>query len=139
MGPASTPELCAQLLGRAEDARAYVRHGAEEGFTEITLSGGAGERAVKVYHLIRSKGDRVSEWKLNGDPNNLYLKPKQLKTLNSECPRAVKVYHLRSAARASGCPSGSSTVGLSWFMQACCLLCILPASAWHTRDAFEKA
>ena len=67
MGPASTPDVCAQLLGRAEDARAYVRHGAEEGFTEITLSGGAGERAVKVYHLIRSKGERVSEWKLNGD------------------------------------------------------------------------
>ena len=68
---------CAQLLGRAEDARAYVRHGAEEGFTEITLSGGAGERAVKVYHLIRAKGDRVSEWKLNGDPYNLYPKPKK--------------------------------------------------------------
>ena len=58
---------CAQLLGRVEDARAFVRHGAEEGFTEITLSGGAGERPVKVYHLIRSKGERVSEWKLNGE------------------------------------------------------------------------
>lgn len=62
----------AQLLGRAEDARHFVRHGKEEGFTEITLSGGAGERPVKVYHLIRSKGERVSEWKLNGEA---HLKP----------------------------------------------------------------
>ena len=57
----------AQLLGRAEDPRQFVRHGKKEGFTEITLSGGAGERPVKVYHLIRSEGDRVSEWKLNGE------------------------------------------------------------------------
>ena len=68
MGPACVIKHrgCAQLLGRAEDPRAFVRHGAEEGFTEITLSGGEGERPVKVYHLIRSKGERASEWKLNG-------------------------------------------------------------------------
>ena len=63
---------CAQLLGRAEDARAFVRHGAEEGVTEITLSGGAGERPVKVSHLIRSKGERVSEWKLNGEAHLMH-------------------------------------------------------------------
>lgn len=57
----------AQLLGRAEDPRQFVRHGKKEGYTEITLSGGAGERPVKVYHLIRSEGERASEWKLNGE------------------------------------------------------------------------
>ncbi len=59
---------CAQLLGRAEDPKEFIRHGAAEGWTEITLSGGGQGHPVRVYHKIMRSGPRVSEWKLNGAP-----------------------------------------------------------------------
>jgi len=58
----------AQLLGRAEDPKEFIRHGAAEGLTEITLSGGGQGHPVRVFHKIRRSGTPVSEWKLNGAP-----------------------------------------------------------------------
>ena len=57
---------CAQLLGRADDPKEFIRHGQPEGWTEITLSSGGEKRPVRVYHRIMRSGRTVSEWKLNG-------------------------------------------------------------------------
>ena len=46
------PPAAAQLLGRADNVRDFVKHGCARGFTEVTLSQGPGRPAVIIKQKI---------------------------------------------------------------------------------------
>lgn len=65
------PRLCflpvLQLLGRADNAKDYIRRGCDRGYVETTLSGGPGvEDHVVRCDLIKSADTYRTEWKRNG-------------------------------------------------------------------------
>ena len=57
----------AQLLGRADKAQSFVKHGKEQGFTEIELFNPDDSNWVIQRTVTRDAN--VSHWKLNGALN----------------------------------------------------------------------
>lgn len=55
----------AQVMGRANDLRAYVKQGREEGTVEVELKGRRGKRNPVIWRKF-NREDK-SEWKLNGE------------------------------------------------------------------------
>lgn len=62
-----------QLLGRADNLKDYVQRGCDEAWTEITLSGGPGQRDMVVRRDIKQvrrddgSSGYSSKWRLNGE------------------------------------------------------------------------
>lgn len=69
--------LLLQILGRAENVAGFIRRGTNEGWTEITLSGGPGKpdvvivRTMKLADKERQDGTKYigveSSWTLNSE------------------------------------------------------------------------
>ena len=58
--------MCAgQILGRADKAINFIKRGAEEAFTEVTLSAGPGKRPYIIQRTL--KKDNMSRYKVNGE------------------------------------------------------------------------
>ena len=58
--------LCVdQILGRADKAINFIKRGAEEAFTEVTLSAGPGKRPYIIQRTL--KKDNMSRYRVNGE------------------------------------------------------------------------
>lgn len=79
-----------QVLGRADSVKDFVRRGQTEGWVEITLSNGMGNRGlrtVRIKRLIRV--DNSSKWFLNG--NELHAVLRTFCVCNDQQPNAHHV------------------------------------------------
>ncbi|CAD7695563.1 unnamed protein product [Ostreobium quekettii] len=59
-----------KLLGRADNVKDFVLRGEQEGYTEVTISGGGEERDRVVRRDLHSK-DNTSTWKIDGRPSTM--------------------------------------------------------------------
>ena len=57
--------LLTQILGRADKAINFIKRGAEEAFTEVTLSAGPGKRPYIIQRTL--KKDNMSRYRVNGE------------------------------------------------------------------------
>ena len=79
----------AQILGRGDNIKAFIKHGTSEAMTEVTLSSGNPARPVVIRRSYQRDG--TSQWKINGEG----LHPP------STCPSSWRA----SAATAQGTPA----------------------------------
>jgi hypothetical protein len=59
---------CAQLLGRADNIKDFIRRGADSGWVETTLSGGPGRRdSVIKCEMLKTAEGYTTRWKINSE------------------------------------------------------------------------
>jgi hypothetical protein len=88
--------LLLQLLGRADNVKEYIKRDAVEGWVEVTLSGGPGQRDTWVRRTMKKEADNKysSTYKINGEttalgccrPPALPPKPSASQGLSPLCP-----------------------------------------------------
>lgn len=65
--PHTPTPLPAQLLGRADNIKDFIKRGADSGWVETTLSGGPGRRdSVIRCEMLKTAEGYTTRWKING-------------------------------------------------------------------------